>query len=178
MIDLSKTKVIVTAWPDQRWPVQLVHWIERLFSGVDTRQDFRDSIKVRNQVCARNQAVKISALRSHTSYEWFIFVDHDVRPVIGTETFLELDTDVRCCQMPHNSKTAWGRPDAFHDGLWAISRESLTRIEGPWFYHSYNDDHTQMEACICSSFRSKALEAGLTISHGGWAEHDRDGSWC
>ena len=179
MIDLTKTRFIVCAWPDHRWPVEIVWWIEELMIGVEpARPDYRDSIKTRNVVCARNVAILESALGSHSDYEWFIFLDRDVRPGPRTTKFLDLQADVKCCAVEHDSKHAFAWPDSFHCSLWCASRHVLETIQPPWFMREYNASGTQMVGCLCNSFRKKVLEAGFTIAHGGWAEHDSDGSWC
>lgn len=179
MIDLSKTRFIVTAWPDNRWPVEVVSFVEKLMENVpDRRIDYRDSLVKADRTCARNVAIKESALESHPSYQWFVFIDHDVRPQVETPSFLLLDADVKCCQVPMAKKTAWSHPTSFHEAIWCTSRRVLEAIEAPWFMQQYNADGTEMDGCICSSFRNKVIQAGFTIAHGGWAEHDRDGSWC
>lgn len=178
MIDLSRTRFIVTCWPDQRWPVEVIAFIEGLMAGVDHRPDYRDSLKKSDRTCARNTAVRESALGSHRTYEHFVFIDRDVRPTEATAKFLELNADIKCCQVPMDHVLAWVWPDSFHEALWCTSRKVLESIEPPWFMQRYNDEGTEMEGCICQSFREKALAAGFTIAHGGWAEHDRDGSWC
>jgi len=181
MIDLAHTRFIVTAWPDHRWPLEIVRWIEGLMVGVTpARPDYRASVKKQNVVCARNWAIKNEALGSDPSYEWFVFADRDVRPRPGVETsrFLALDADVKSCQVEHGNKSAYSWPDDFHEPIWCTSREVLDTIEPPWFMQAYNDDGTEMDGCICQSFRKKVLDAKFTIAHGGWADHDRDGSWC
>lgn len=179
MIDLARTRWIVTAWPDHRWPVEITWWIEKLLKGVTPlRPDYRDSVNKRDQVCARNTAIVESALASPKEYQWFVFLDHDVRPNELTARFLELDADVKCCEVPMELPMAWDWPDKFHDALWCTSRNVLDAIKPPWFMQSYNENGTEMEGCICQSFRSKVIEAGFSIAHGGWADHDRDGSWC
>ena len=179
MIDLSRTRFVITAWPDNRWPVETIHWIEAITKGIETRPDNRTSITKKNIVCARNFAIASGALRSNKHFEHFVFLDKDVRPSINKTTrFLDLATDVKCCQVAQENKSAWAWPDDFHESIWSTSRHVLETIKPPWFEFQYNDDKTDMIGCICNSFRAKALEAGFTISHGGWAEHDRDRSWC
>lgn len=179
MIDLEKTRFIVTAYPDNRWPVEVVAFVEKLMDNVTPlRPDYRDSLVVYDRTCARNSAIKESALGSHPNYQWFVFIDHDVRPQVTTPQFLMLDADVKCCQVPMQRPTAWSSPTSFHEAIWCTSRKVLQAIEPPWFMQRYNEDGTRLEGCICQSFRDKVLEAGFTIAHGGWAEHDRDGSWC
>jgi len=142
------------------------------------REDYRYSLKKENIECARNTAIAEAALASDPSFKWFIFVDKDIRPDGRTKRFLDLDKDVKCCQVEQRSKDAWAWPNDFHDAMWCTSRHVLETIEPPWFKFRYNKDGTQMDGCMCQSFRDKVLEAGFTIAHGGWAEHDRDGSWC
>lgn len=179
-IDLARTRFIVTAYPDHRWNVQIMHWIESLMVGVEHRADYRDSLSVRNMVCARNVAIKKSALASHQSYEWFIFIDRDVRPIVGhTELCLALSADIKCCQVKQESGEAWSWPTSFHDALWCTSRRVLESINPPWFtHHKMSNDGCKMIGCMCHTFRDRALDAGFSIAHGGWAEHDRDNSWC
>jgi len=178
LVDLSKTRFICTAYPDHRWPVQLMMWIEGLMQDIDHRPDYRDSLNKKNMVCARNTAILASALGSHPSFEWFIFVDHDVKPDWRSTPFLELQSDIKCCQVTQNSPYCYGWPDSFHDALWCTSRAVLEAIGPPYFWIDYNDNKTDMLHCMCESFRQKALAAGFSISHGGYAEHDRDASWC
>ncbi len=179
MIELAYTRFIVTAWPDHRWPIELSAWIEQLMANVTPhRRDFRDSLKKKDRTCARNTAIKESALGSAPSYEWFVFADRDVRPTVDTAMFLHLPTDIKVCQVPMESHHAWIHTNSFHETIWCTSRRVLEAIEPPWFMQGYSSDGTELDGCICQSFRRKALEAGFSISHGGWAEHDRDGSWC
>ena len=183
MIDLAHTRFVVTAWPDHRWPLEIMWWIEGLMKNVTpARPDWRDSIKKQNVVCARNWAIRHSALGSHPDYQWFVFMDRDVRPSCkddNTTRFLTIDADVKCCQVQHGeNRAAYSWHDDFHEPIWCTSRRVLEAIEPPWFMQRYNADGTEMDGCICQSFRKKVLEAGFTIAHGGWADHDRDGSWC
>lgn len=181
MIDLAHTRFIVTAWPDHRWPLEIMRWMEGLMENVTpARKDYRSSVKVKNVECARNHAIKFDALRSDKSYEWFVFLDRDVRPRQGDTTtkFLRLTEDVKCCQVEHGTDTAYAWPDDFHEPIWCTSRDVLEAIKPPWFVQHYNEDHTEMVGCICKSFREKVLDAGFTIAHGGRADHDREGSWC
>lgn len=179
MIDLSRTRFIVTAWPDHRWPVETIKWIEGLMSSVTpARPDYRDSINKKNIVCARNTAILESALGSDKSYEWFVFLDRDVRPSEHTAMFLGLEADVKCCMVEQADKTAYMRPTDFHESIWCTSRRVLEAIKPPWFMHEYNETGTEMVGCICVSFSKKVRAAGFSIAHGGWAEHDRDKSWC
>lgn len=183
MIDLSKTRFIIFAWPNHQWSVELIWFIEHLMKGIEPAGvDYRDSINKRNIVCARNWAVLYSALGSSDKYEHFVFSDNDIRPDVGpnsrTTTFLELDADIKCCQVHPCKDDAWTRPDTFHDALWSTSREVLQAIKPPWFTQKYNSTGTEMDGCMCSTFRQKAIDAGFTIAHGGWARHDSHGSWC
>lgn len=181
MIDLSRTRFIVTAWPDHRWPLEIVRWIRGLMANVQpVRKDYETSVKKKNVVCARNFAIKHFALGSDPAYEWFVFLDRDVRPRQGEETtrFLRLGKDVMSCQVKHSNEGAYSWPDDFHEPIWCTSRRVLEAIEPPWFMQRYNEDGTEMDGCICRSFREKVLEAGFSIAHGGFADHDRDGSWC
>jgi hypothetical protein len=172
-LDLNETRVVVFAYPDHRWPLDIVCWYEQLQKKWP--KIGRTSLAKKNQVCARNHAIE-SSLKTH--YNSFIFCDADVKPVWRTDSFLALETDVKCCQMEHRSRFAWTDPTSFHDGLWFTTREVLEAIEPPWFHHTYNHQHTEMLHCICHSFAEKAKAAGFTISHGGWAEHEGDKSWC
>lgn len=175
-IDLARTQFLVTAWPDQRWPIEVVWFIEDVTRGITLRTDHRESLKVRDRTCARNTAI-VRALKS-AHYDWFVFIDNDVRPDIRSVRFLDLDADVICCQVPMRSSTAWSWPNSFHESMWCTSRSVLEAIEPPWFMQAYSQDGTQLDGCICKSFQKKVLEAGFSIAHGGWAEHDRDQSWC
>ena len=178
MIDIEKTRFLVTAWPDQRWPVELMLWIERLTHGKNMPADYRESIKKQDRTCARNTCIKKCALGSDPRYEWFVFADSDVRPDERSDAFLALEADIKACQVPMRSDTAWSLPNSFHESLWCTSRRVLEAIEAPWFMQGYTDDGCNLTGCICRSFQRKALAAGFTIAHGGWAEHDLDGSWC
>ena len=178
-VDLSKTRFIITAYPDHRWPVETVIWLETIMRGITpARSDYRDSLKKKQIMCARNTAVRHCALNSHKSYEWFVFIDQDVRPTDHTIQFLQLQSDIKCCQVEMYNKHAWSSPTAFHEAIWCTSRKVLEAIKPPWFEFKYNADGTDLVDCICGSFRRKALDAGFSISHGGWAEHDKDSSWC
>ena len=177
-IELSRTRFIVTAWPDHKWPVEIVWWIEQLTKGIELRSDFRESVKVRDRTCARNSAIKQAAIGSDRHYQWFVFLDSDVRPGPRTSQFLELETDVKACQVPMRAEAAWCMPNSFHESIWCTSRHVLENIQAPWFMQRYSADGTRLDGCICNYFRDKALDAGFSISHGGWAEHDKEGSWC
>ena len=179
MINLARTRFIVTAYSDNRWPVELTWWIETLTKDIKTRDDYRVSINKRHMICARNVAILEGALQSDPHFDWFVFADKDVRPDNRTARFLELETDVKCCQVEQGRKDAWSWPDDFHDSIWCTSRKVLESIAPPWFTeHKLNETGTELIGCMCNTFRAKVLEAGFTISHGGWAEHDRDQSWC
>lgn len=179
MIDLSRTRFIITAWPDNRWPVEIFNWIEFLMKDITpATAEYRDSVKKKHVVCARNTAVKESALGSDPIYEWFVFMDRDIRPNKHTAKFLALEADVKSCQVDQAEKTAWGWPHDFHESIWCTSRMVLERIEPPWFMQQFNADGTEMVGCLCVSFATKVRAAGFSIAHGGWAEHDRDNSWC
>ena len=152
MIDLARTRFIVTAWPDHRWPLEITRWIEGLMFGVTpSHPDYRRSVKKQNVVCARNWAIKNEALGSDPSYQWFVFLDRDVRPCQGLKTtrFLALDADVKSCQVKHGNDAAYSWPDDFHEPIWCTSRRVLEAIEPPWFMQAYNEDGTEMAGCIC-----------------------------
>lgn len=176
-IDLSRTMFFVTAWPDQKWPVEVMWFIEQATKGLSVHPDYRNNVVVRDRTCARNTAIQ-RALSSPADFGWFIFIDNDVRPGMRSMRFLDLGADVNSCEVPMRTATAWSWPDAFHDPMWSISRAVLEAIDPPWFMQPYNQDSTRMEGCICKSFQKKVLAAGFTIAHGGWAEHDQDASWC
>jgi hypothetical protein len=181
MIDIAKTRFIVIAWPDNRWPVETQWWINHLTRGHAIRPDNMLSTNVDNVECARNDAIK-RAINSHDAFEHFVFIDRDVRPIVATpsatDEFLALDKDVKCCRMEHRSQNAWANDESFHDALWSAPRHVLESVPPPWFTMRYNEDHTRMLGCICQSFRDRVLLAGFTIGHAGWANHDQDKSWC
>ena len=174
-VDLMHTRFMVTAWPNNRLPLELYQWIRSKTAGHPLEDNVVTLVK-KDRTCARNTMVR-KALDSNPHYEWFVFVDADVRPGVHTDAFLEVDADVVSCQVPMQSKLAWCSPDAFHEALWCTSRRVLTALDPPWFWQPYNDDHTEMTGCMCRTFREKALGAGFSIAHGGYADHDQDGSW-
>lgn len=176
-IDLSRTRFFVTAWPDQRWPIEVMWFIETVTKGLPVHPEYRNNLKVRDRTCARNTAIR-RALDSPDHFEWFCFIDNDVRPGPKSLRFFDLDADVICCEVPMRADTAWNWPDAYHEPMWCTSRGVLEAIDPPWFIQFYSDDGTKQDGCICQSFRRKVLTAGFTIAHGGWAEHDQDASWC
>jgi len=179
VVDLASTRFIVTAWPDHRWPLEITVWIEELMKDVTpVNLNYRHSLKKQNVVCARNTAILEAALGSAPEFQWFVFLDRDVRPDSRTRKFLDLEADVKCCQVKQSQEDAYAWPTDFHETIWCTSREVLAAIKPPWFMHEYNDTGTEMIGCLCQSFRKKVLDAGFTIAHGGWAEHDRDQSWC
>jgi hypothetical protein len=179
MIDLKKTRFICTNWPDKCWNEETVIWIEGLMEHVRPHSpDYRKSVCKSNIVCARNTAILKEAIGSLKTYEHFVFIDRDVRPTPLTTSFLELETDVKVCQMSHRSEAAWSKPDSFHESLWCTTRDVLEAVKPPWFQHTYNSTGTEMLTCLCHSFRTKVIQAGFTISHGGWAKHDQLKSWC
>lgn len=187
-VDLAHTRIIVTAWPDNRWPIEISLWIEDLMKDVvPARPDYRISLRQKNIVCARNIAIRDAALGSDRvdqngnpmpRFEWFIFLDKDVRPNPKTTQFLNLEADVKCCQVKQDEDDAYAWPNDFHESIWCTSRGVLEAIKPPWFHYTYTKDGCGMVGCICGSFRRKVLDAGFSIAHGGWAEHDRDKSWC
>ena len=178
MIDLARTRFIVTSWPRARWSIEVMSFIEVMMRDVQpVRKDYRSSVVKKDRTCARNTAIRDYALRAPEEFQHFIFIDEDVRPQEATPQFLELTADVVSCQVPMENKTAWSKPDSFHEAFWFTSRHVLQAIKPPWFMQGYSADGCDLSGCICKSFRAKVLEAGFTIAHGGGAEHDRDGSW-
>jgi len=176
-IDLSRTRFFVTAWPNNKWPIEVILFIEKVTEGLTLHPGYRDSVKVRDRTCARNTAIR-RALNSPDHFRSFIFIDNDVRPGPKSLRFLELEADVICCEVPMRTDPAWSWPNSYHDSFWCTSRKVLEAIQPPWFMQQYSEDGTRMIGCICKSFQKKVLAAGFSIAHGGWAEHDRDASWC
>jgi len=57
---------------------------------------------------------------------------------------------------------AWAADSAFHTGLWLARTEALRQIPPPWFDWATDESRTRIMADVCSGFRRKVLEAGLT----------------
>lgn len=146
-------------------------------AGVDLHPAYKETHRVKNVVCARNTAV-IKAIQSDKHFEHFVFLDRDVRPGKHTDAFLHLSADVKSCQVPMREVTAWSQPTSFHEAIWSTSRAVLESLKPPYFMMRYNETGTKALGCLCLSFREQVLAAGYSIAHGGWAEHDRDESWC
>jgi hypothetical protein len=104
----------------------------------------------------------------------FILCEGDVKPQPQqVAPFLKLDTDIRVCEYKGEGgyDSHWSTSTSFHLALWWTHRQALQKIPPPWVEWPYSPDHCSHTACLCQSFREKALNAGLTIGHGGYVKH-------
>lgn len=179
MIDLSRTRFVITCYPKPRPAAEIWAFIELMMRDMaPAHREYRAINVTPDRTCARNVGVLDFALRSPKEFEHFVFIDQDVKPTKNTPKFLKIKADVVSCQVPMKDPAAWSNQDSFHEALWHTRREVLQAIDPPWFMQRYTNDGCAHDGCICQSFRDKAKAAGFSIAHGGWAEHDQDGSWC
>lgn len=174
--NVDNTRVIMFAWPNGRITVELAEWIFSRYPRAKNNDNI-GVLGIQGIVQARNTAIRDYVLKSDERYRWFLFADADVRPHGRTADVFNLSTDIRCCRVPTRNPNAWTKQDSFHDQFWLARREVFEQIPAPWFEFPYTADGCALKGCLCSSFRQKALAAGFTISHGGYAEHDSDNSW-
>ncbi len=155
----------IAAWPDGRVLPRLCWWAQSL--GIAPHQC---RTVVLSPVEAAYNTMVANFLGSR--YTWGLFADCDVRPLPGdTDQMFALDADICCVEYPTRSHGKWTDADEFHTGIWCASRDALLRIGAPWFAHTFNATGTRPLSCVCDNFRRKALAAGLTVAHGGKAEH-------
>ena len=163
--DPAKTLMLVASYPDDMHTPELARWAAHI--GLDLPSQFGTYCE-QGITVAYNKAV-ITALQS--KYETFIFADRDVRPSFAADPFLTLDADIACCVYPVCEPDAWAKPEAFHTGLWRVRRDVLASLDRPWFRTEYSPDGTVEAKCCCTYFRDKAIAAGFTVAHAGWADH-------
>ncbi len=172
-IDPKRAFVFIYAWPDNWLTADLAAWVTRRFEGR------WGTFVVQDQLCARNSVMHTAMQSSPELYDAFVFVDNDVRPTADSDAAFCLDADICACETDHHGDGAWRWPNAFHDSFWWTTRTALAKIEQPYFTPPvYNVGYTARTGCLCETFRSKALSAGLTIAHGGHAAHDQKRTWA
>jgi hypothetical protein len=164
MIDLSDTFVTIVAYPEPHIHIRLVRWLLQI--GIT--QDRWNVVTQRDTCCAYNTGI-MAAL--HSRFNSFIFADNDISPQVGpTDGLLSSPLDV-CGVMYTVTDHAFDNPASFHAGLWRTSRRVLEAIAPPWFGIRYSADGTSVDRCMCDLMRDKALSAGFTVGHAGWAAH-------
>ena len=168
--DARKTIAVISAYPNNLVTLDLIEWLHLI--GIPRERIRTHTARFRDISCDYNYGVKHVALK--TRAEQFIFADNDIRPSPKqTAPFLKLDADVVACEyegeFPH--EVTWGSGVAFHCGLWRCHRAVLETVKPPWFAWDYIDDGCDARGCPCQMFARKALDAGFSVRHGGWARH-------
>lgn len=182
-IDPEKTAIVVYNYPHGMENSNLSDWFLFNFRVLHYRKEpFHEPngkitrINASDIICARNKAFNY-AVNSLGHFEWVIFSDNDVIP--NNESTLEmfkLTTDIKCCKIDREGPYSWPEPISFHDCLWCIKIKDLARVPEPRYETpEYNETFTAINNCSCTTFRDKALKAGLTIGNAGYAQH-REGS--
>lgn len=164
--------MIVYAYPKASLSVELIDFARRHIGLENLRVMNR-----RHVIRARNGSIKEVVLPAHGKYHSFVFADADIRPTWESKAFLDLETDVAGCRHKQMNPNCWDREDTFHCPLFRVRRQVFETVKPPWFFHQFNEDGTEITMCECNYFRRKVLDAGFTISHCGWANHDCEGSW-
>ncbi len=172
-----RTAIFIFVWPDGMLNHHLYEWLFDNFRSETESNHIVSYINVQDVVVAKNTALNF-ALK--LDFDRFLFCDNDIKP---SETALEifnLETDIRAVEVPTANSQAWYQPDSFHSAFWLINKDALEKMKAPWFERpQLSENGTKLVGCNCQSLRTKALEAGLTISHAGYAEHDKKRStWC
>jgi len=172
--DPTNAMVVIYAWPKPAMvSFALGRWLAGLGFGFDnprviclTRHDIH---------AAYNSGVAVAlgyhARLKRQPFEQFIFVDNDMEPGSQTAEFLRAEQDVVSAMYPTGHAESWDHPYAFHTGLWRTHRKVLETIRPPWFGYKYSEDGCSIVACSCAMFRNKAVAAGFTVGHAGWAGH-------
>ncbi len=180
-IDLERTRVLIFSWPDGHWNPLLRSWIRGRFwrRTEHLEEQIIDVVcPGLDIICARNWAIKEHVINNPSFYQHFLFIERDVEPDVMADEIFRITADIACCRVKLRNVAGWSKEDAFHAPMWMASRSTLERIQPPWFQVVYNEDGTKRVQDECEYFRGKALEAGLTIAHSGYAGHGSEGSWC
>lgn len=127
-----------------------------------------------------NTAISKS-LRTPATDSEILFCEGDIKPsVLQTQPFLDLETDISCCEYEgeYGHDSQWRVSTSFHLALWRADRQALAKLRPPYVEWPYTKDYCNHTGCLCQSFRRKALNAGLTISHAGYARHAPRSTRC
>ncbi len=157
------------------------------FRTISKREYFYKNIPAPFLV-GRNVIFEEEAVTKVNNYEYFIFIDNEMRPSNEfTNTFFLPETDIVGCCYPLKDKDiykkAWFHPETFHTGFWRIKATAVKKLienkpaDRPWFNFLYNDDMTSLQGCDCNWFLKFALKCGLSSSHAGFCEHDNSSRW-
>lgn len=164
-IDLKNTRAYVLTWPNHMIAMELIAWLHHLGIAFDrlTTITFpaRDLASANNHYCQ---------LAKRAKEKFCIFADNDIRPTpAGTAPFLDCPLDVVACETDCQGHP-WGSASEFHAGMWRTRKEVLLKIKPPYFGWKYNDVG-KIVGCTCQMFRQKALNAGFSVGHAGFAKH-------
>lgn len=171
-VNPENTLVLYFSYPDKSLTQEAVRWLVPRF-GLDLLRE----VNIRHVVKARNKAVRELVLKAPSHVTDVVFMDRDIRPSEFSDHFLTLDSDIAGCGYDLGDQCYWAQPKTFHIGLCRIRRSVFERIEPPWFMQTFQPDGCELDDCECMWLLKKAHAAGFTTSHGGWAEHDCNGSW-
>jgi len=169
---LTRSAAFVLAYPrgycDPTIPISLIHY------GLQPQRFFR-SIHRENPVdVAYNLTVRAALANPKLKdCEWFVFADNDMGLTTpGIKPWLAAEEDVVgiMYELGPNNRT-WGRPDAFHAGMWRGRRKVLEAIGPPWFKTILSADGCRIETCCCEWFARKVKTAGYSLGKAGWADH-------
>lgn len=176
MIDLERTKVIVSTWPHYGIDLRMSSYL--VGKGLPNYNITAAQVRG-NVIERRNRIVKNLVLPKLPRYDWFLFIDHDHYPEGGLlEPFFDdVPEDVVGCQYETGCNNSWNTPDVFHMGMVRIRGQALAKVDPPWFLFTYNEDGTKIEACECEYLRTKLLQAGCTITTRGRVGHDSEHVW-
>lgn len=169
------TMIVVLTQPDGAMTTEAIQWLYRRFPFKNVA-----TLKLKGLLPARNRSIRDIVLKSPAHFTDFILMDRDVRPSHLSDPFLCLPQDIAGCKYntgEHNN-LHWHLPDAFHLGLCRIRRKVFETIPAPWFDMPITKDGCAYEYCECVSLHIKAVMAGFTIAHAGWADHESGGSWA
>lgn len=181
VIDPQVTRPIVFAYPSGVASERIAVWCAERFPLLPTGLAY-DIVVAQDYIRARNWTIVNCCLPGgkHLSpgITNFLFIDNDITPSVMSDAMFEVKADVVGCSHPQPSPTAWIYPDQFHSGFWRTNQASLMKMQGPWFDMVRSPNYDEILACDCEYFRRKALAAGLTIAHAGFAEHSNAQTWC
>lgn len=165
-LDPERALVIVMDWPNQSVNSSLMMWLMGRFPLESIK-----TITRKDQVCARNTAIRDIAMKAPTRFSDFVMFDNDMRPTAYTDHLFEPLADIVCIQCDHGHGGAWSRPTDFHCNGFRFTRKVLENIPLPWFAKTYSEDGCDLTGCSCQHFRDLALEAGMTIQRSGTMLH-------
>lgn len=178
MIDLNRTRVIVCSYPDYAIDHRMLAAFTRRGLPV---HNILAAAKGGNVIERRNKIIKVLVLPVVSRYDWFVFIDHDhyvVRDDLFEPFFDDVDADVVGCEYNTGAEHSWVTPDLFHMGIVRMRGEIFENLNPPWFYFTYNEEHTNIKVCECGNLRNRILEAGYKVTRRGYVEHESSRTWC